>query len=200
MNAKQEYFEALAQQWDGFTNAEEVRNGLVRVLAGLAIGRGETVVDLGCGTGILSGVLQTILSPNGRTIGVDFSREMIAIASRAMADARSRWLVNDASTLQIADHSVDRVICFNAWPHFQEPDRVVLEIRRVLKPRGCAHVMHLISRQAIAAVHAKVGGAVANDTLPPVEDLAALFAKHGFTVGRATDTENLYLLSVAVRA
>ncbi len=47
---------------------------------------GETVVDLGSGGGKVCYVLSQVVGPRGRVIGVDFNRDMIALA-RSHQDA-----------------------------------------------------------------------------------------------------------------
>ena len=49
--------------------------------------------------------------------------------------------VADAHTLPIADNSVDRVICLNTLEHVANPEKVIKEIYRVLKPGGATSIV-----------------------------------------------------------
>lgn len=55
----------------------------------LALGPGDTVVEIGCGTGLNFGLLQDRIGPDGRLIGVDPSPEMLAQARKRLE--RHAW-------------------------------------------------------------------------------------------------------------
>ena len=73
-NAKQEYFESIAEKWDGIIDIHALEIALRHVVADLNIGPEEVVLDLGCGTGILAGVLLGVLSPAGTFMPLIFLR------------------------------------------------------------------------------------------------------------------------------
>lgn len=58
-----------------------------RTIARLQLQRGETVVDVACGTGLSFSLLQQALGPEGRIMGVELSPDMLAVARRRVADA-----------------------------------------------------------------------------------------------------------------
>jgi ubiquinone/menaquinone biosynthesis C-methylase UbiE len=90
---------------------------------------------------------------------------------------------------------VDRVVCFSAWPHFGDPAAVAAEARRVLRPGGTLHVLHVQSREQINEIHGRAGGAVAHDLLPPAAQLAALLEAAGLAVTETVDAEDRYRVS-----
>jgi ubiquinone/menaquinone biosynthesis C-methylase UbiE len=190
--ARREYFDGLSTRWDGFTNGDHVRGALSIVLSGFGIRADEHVIDLGCGTGNLTQVLLTMLGPGGRVTAVDFSAEMVAVASAKVRDPRVRWVVADAAVLPLEQRSADRIICFSAWPHFPDPPAVGRELSRVLRPGGDLHVVHIDSREKINAIHSGVGGPIAADLLPPVAELAAILSSCGFVVHESVETESAY--------
>jgi len=107
-------------------------------IAGLA--PGETVLDVGCGTGALAVVAARRVGPTGRVHGVDASPEMIAQA-RAKAEKAGVDVAFDvarAESLPVADASVDVVLSTLMLHHLPAVvrERFVGEIRRVLKPGG----------------------------------------------------------------
>ncbi|MDP9049828.1 MAG: methyltransferase domain-containing protein [Acidobacteriota bacterium] len=60
-----------------------------RAIQSLALRPGDTVVDLGCGTGLNFSLLQDRVGPDGRIIGVDLTDAMLAQASERLA--AHRW-------------------------------------------------------------------------------------------------------------
>ena len=97
------------------------------------LSRDMNVLELACGTGQLS----FPLSPYVRLWeATDFSSNMIAEAKRQVASSRLHFSVQDATDLPYAPETFDAVVISNALHILPEPDKVMAEIRRVLKPRG----------------------------------------------------------------
>ncbi len=193
--SKQAYFERMAPRWDTVLDAEPLRQRIHAELDGFDINPDETILDVGCGTGILTEILLEHLSPKGRIIALDFARAMIEEARMKIPDGRVCWLCADASSTLLETSSIDRCICFSAWPHFPAPGRTADEIFRLLRPGGMLHILHLDGREKINAVHASVGGAIAHDALPAARALGALFAEHGFHLEEATEGDQRYYVS-----
>ena len=189
---RQHYFNDLSGRWDGFTDGERVRTALREALSAVPIEQDEHIVDLGCGTGNLTAVLTEILGPGGTVTAVDFSGAMIDVARTKVRDPRVRWLVADVVRLPLEDRTIDRVICFSAWPHFPDPSAAARELVRVLKPGGRLHILHINSRECINAVHGGVGGAIGRDFLPSARDLAGVLGTCGFAVCEEVDTDAAY--------
>ena len=97
------------------------------------LNRDMNVLELACGTGQLS----FPLSPYVRLWeATDFSSNMIAEAKRQVASSRLHFSVQDATDLPYAPETFDAVVISNALHILPEPDKVMAEIRRVLKPGG----------------------------------------------------------------
>src|SRR5947208_8261459 len=72
---------------DRIQDAPDVRATRADLLARLGIEAGETVLDLGCGTGDHTREVAALVAPGGRAVGVDFSTSMIAEATRRQASS-----------------------------------------------------------------------------------------------------------------
>jgi ubiquinone/menaquinone biosynthesis C-methylase UbiE len=101
---------------------------------------GESILDVGCGTGTLAIAAKRKVGPTGTVFGIDASAEMIARAghkaSKAGVDATFRKEAVQA--LSFPDARFDVVLSTLMFHHLPKPARrqCVLEIKRVLRPGG----------------------------------------------------------------
>lgn len=190
---KRRAFDALAPRWNSLSRDAAAAAGMERGLALLGDLTGARVVDLGCGTGRLEGVLLPRLG-DGSVVAVDFSPAMLGEASRRLDDPRVTWLCRDVHATGIAPRSADVVLCFDAFPHFHGPAALLAEVARWLRPTGAFLLWHDIGREALASVHRRAGPAVEDDLLPPVRELAELAAGAGLSVELAVEDDASYTL------
>lgn len=95
--------------------------------------REMTVLELACGTGLLSVRLAGSVKLLEAT---DFSEEMIRQAKAKTHSSRLRFSVQDATSLPYAEETFDAAVISNALHIMPEPEKALAEIRRVLKPGG----------------------------------------------------------------
>ena len=107
------------------------------------IQRGETVLDLGSGTGIECFIASKLTGPQGRVIGVDMGDTMLGVASTTKARVVGNLHYDNISfrkafleNLPLDDHSVDVVISNCVVNLSPNKRRVFHEILRVLRPNG----------------------------------------------------------------
>jgi len=186
------FFDRLAPQWDHMEQSpEETLRQVEEHATRLGLESGQDVLEIGCGTGQLTGWLCERVRP-GRVLCIDFSSEMIARARAKGLDAEFR--VADVCQIDLGENAFDVAFCFHAFPHFSNQHAALERIARALKPGGRLIVMHLNSRQGVNAFHDQVGGEVAGDHLPSDAEWKALFAATGFKQRSLTDREGLFLL------
>ncbi len=186
------FFDNLAGRWDsdGQSPAETVAR--VAVLAEhLAIRSGEAVLEVGCGTGQLTGWLAEQAAP-GTVVAVDFAPAMIAQAQAKAIPAEFR--VTDVCRDDLGADRFDLVLCFHSFPHFRDQPAALRNLARALKPGGRLLVMHLSGSEAINAFHSGVGGAVSGDHLPNADAWPALLASAGLRLVSLIDRDDLFLL------
>lgn len=97
------------------------------------LNRNMVVLELACGTGILSVQLAGSVKLLEAT---DFSEEMVKQAKRKCHSTRLHFSVQDATALPYAPRTFDAVIISNALHIMPSPEKALAEIRRVLKPDG----------------------------------------------------------------
>jgi ubiquinone/menaquinone biosynthesis C-methylase UbiE len=111
-----------------------------RVLRLARLEPGESVLDVGCGTGTLAIAAKRHAGPTGPVYGIDASPEMIARASRKARKAGLEVFFKNAlaQALPFPDAHFDAVLTTIMLHHLPRTARqeCALEMRRVLKPRG----------------------------------------------------------------
>ncbi|RDI55821.1 methyltransferase domain-containing protein [Nocardia mexicana] len=105
----------------------------------LDIQTGDTVVDLGCGPGADLEAFAAAAGPGGRVIGFDSDAAALATVSRQTAGLPHVELRHgDIHTLDLDTDSADRAHTDRVLQHVAEPDTVLREVARVLRPGGTA--------------------------------------------------------------
>lgn len=127
-------FERIAPRYDRMNRV--VSLGLDQrwrraALAAIAVGPGDVVVDLACGTGDLA---ELAAARGARVVGLDSAREMLRGARRRRVAAS---LVRcDVESLPLRDGAASAATCGFALRNFTAPARVLRETARVLAPGG----------------------------------------------------------------
>jgi ubiquinone/menaquinone biosynthesis C-methylase UbiE len=104
------------------------------MLACLAPVPGETILDLGAGSGWCSEWLQRL---NVDAVAVDLATDMLRVA-RERLPRPGRVVAGDLERLPFRSASVDAAVCLNAFHHVPDMRLALGEIYRVLKPGGRA--------------------------------------------------------------
>ena len=99
----------------------------------IGIEAGHDVLELGCGTGAL---VRAMTAWGATVVGVDRSPAMIRAARRAHGPAPGPYLRADAGALPFAAARFDRVVAASLVNVVKDPERVLREMRRVLRPGG----------------------------------------------------------------
>jgi ubiquinone/menaquinone biosynthesis C-methylase UbiE len=115
----------------------------MRLLAMAELAPGMSVLDVACGTGLVTFPAAQAVGSSGRVVGTDLSQEMV---NHAGEDARTRGLDHvtfermDAEDLRLEQDSFDAALCSLGLMYVPEPQKAVDELYRVLRPGGRAVV------------------------------------------------------------
>ena len=110
---------------------------MAQTLRRVDVGRAHDVLDVGCGTGALLDAIDRVREGNTapRLAGVDLSTGMLAVA-RGRLGRRGALAVADAARLPYRPARFDLALSSSALHHWDEPQRAVREMARVLRPGG----------------------------------------------------------------
>lgn len=109
-------------------------------LDAMAIVRAGSVLDLGCGTGVVSRAIAALEGFAGRVLGIDISPYLVAAAERFAQQEGIAHAVEfrcgDSRGLSFADGAFDAAVAHTLLSHVQDPLAVLREIARVVRSGG----------------------------------------------------------------
>jgi ubiquinone/menaquinone biosynthesis C-methylase UbiE len=128
-----------ASSYESFWSAQ-LRPAQDLMLELAALQPGERVLDIACGTGLVTFRAADAVGSTGFVAASDISEDMVASVAAA---ASARGITGDfrrmdAETIEHPDHDFDAVLCGLGLMYVAEPPNAIREMRRVLKPGGRA--------------------------------------------------------------
>ena len=101
------------------------------------VSAGEHVLDVACGTGVVTRIAAQRAGPGGAVIGLDLNPGMIAVArSLPTAGAPVEWVQRSALDLGLPDRTIDVVLCQQGLQFFPDRALALREMHRVLRSGG----------------------------------------------------------------
>ena len=168
-----EFFDRCAPSWD----ADMIKSDLIigKILDNAEVGEGMDVLDVACGTGVM---FDYYLDRGVKSVtGIDISPEMARIAARKYADENRVNVICADVEEAIFEQKFDRIVVYNAFPHFPKPKRLIKILAGLLKEDGRLTIAHGMSREAIDNHHSGSASKVSNG-LMTADSLKKLFDPH----------------------
>ena len=184
-----EFFDRCAPGWDaGMIKSDAI---IGRILDNAEVGAGMDVLDVACGTGVMFDYyLQRGVAS---VIGIDISPEMAKIAKEKYAGESKVQVICGDVEEYIFGRKFDRIVVYNAFPHFPYPKRLIKILAGLLKEDGRLTVAHGMSREAIDNHHSGAASKVSNG-LMSADSLKRIFDAH-FDVEAVISNRHMYQVS-----
>jgi len=183
------FFDRCAPTWD----AEMVKSDAIieKILDNAEVGPDMDVLDVACGTGVM---FDYYLNRGVRSVtGIDIAPEMAKIAGeKYLGESRVQVLCGDVEEFPF-DRKFDRIVVYNAFPHFPYPKRLIKTLADLLKEDGRLTIAHGMSREAIDNHHSGSASKVSNG-LMTADSLKKIFDAH-FDVEVVISNRHMYQVS-----
>ena len=151
MNAIKDYFDTMANSWDAMEKKKDEE--ILPLLKRIGIQKGDYILDLGCGTGRITGLLHSL--NEGPVFGLDISSNMIALAKKKYeGKGYASFDVGDFLN-KTFEKPFDVIVIYNAFPHFLDVDKFSSSLANNLKVGGKFAIVHSLSREQLSHVHNK---------------------------------------------
>ncbi|MCR5491093.1 MAG: class I SAM-dependent methyltransferase [Bacilli bacterium] len=148
-NQIEKYFSSIAPNWDAMEDIPPER--IEKLLDKLTIREGEHILDVACGTGIITGRLAD--RSKAKVLGVDICGRMVEIARRKYeGNPRVEFMVADFVASDFKEE-YDLVVIYNAFPHFMDVKALEGALSRALRKGGRFAILHSMSREALDDHH-----------------------------------------------
>ena len=184
-----EFFDRCAPTWD----AEMIKNDAIigKILDNAEIEAGQDILDVACGTGVM---FPYYLERGVASVtGIDISPEMAKIAqSKFQQEPKIQVICGDVEDA-VFQKKFDRIVVYNAFPHFPKPKRLIKILAGLLKENGRLTIAHGMSREAIDGHHKGSANKVSNG-LMSADSLKKLFDPH-FEVEIVISNSKMYQVS-----
>ncbi|HYD00854.1 MAG TPA: methyltransferase domain-containing protein [Phycisphaerales bacterium] len=107
------------------------------IVARVAVKPGERILELACGTGIVTRKLADAMPSDATLLASDLNPAMLQVARERLADAKGvTFNIIDGCSIPLPNQTVDALVCQYGVMFFPDKPAAMREARRVLKPGG----------------------------------------------------------------
>ena len=168
---------------------EGVPERLEKIVAHGKITRGNTVLDVGSGTGILMPIIKKY-NP-GRIYACDLSGRMLEQLTKNYPDVKT--IMMDVRDLRLPKGSVDTVFINACYPNIVDKAGAFSNLSRMVKAEGHIVISHPLGKKFIHTLKDRVSYLL--DEFPDESEAGALLKPFGFKIETIIDEPKLYILA-----
>ncbi len=169
------FFNELASRWDSILRPHDF-DTIPLILRRASVCAHHTVLDVGAGTGILTPFLLDL--------GV-FDILAIDSSEKMAFRYKDKFPTNEIITADYLEYdfcskNFDRIIVYNAFPHFFDKKLFFKKSITLLRPGGILVIAHSVNRDKLNHIHKEAGKEVEHDLLPNDLEMNRLYEFAGF--------------------
>lgn len=198
---KIDYFNNLSANWDEVVGNDQLRIQKLRnVFSLININPSDTVMDVGCGTGVLFTLIQERIGPQGTLIAVDTSDKMIEVAKKRYANFNNiTYAVGPLEEITLPDKSINVILCFAVFPHIEDKQMALKKCYNFLTVDGSLYIFHLSDTKSLNEFHHNLNAPVSRDYMPNRNELEEIIQKTGFIIMQYIDEPELNFIHIKLQ-
>ena len=187
------FFDKMAPDWDKRCYHDYAK--LEILLSKINIEKGDKILDVGTGTGVLIPFLSSAVGNEGDISAIDASSKMIEEAKKKFGLLRNvSFSIADIESIQ-PEGTFNHIILYSMYPHLKRPiDTICSFIKHNLAPGGNLLIAHSQSKEEINSMHHAIDETVKSMQLPAIEELITIFESKGVKVIESADTQDYYFI------
>lgn len=120
-------------------NSREIFVERVAITKAIGVNPGESVADVGAGTGLFLNLLAQVAYPGGRVYAIDISPALVAFLQKRIQAEKTESAVavlGTDKTIELPDGAIDVAFLCDTYHHFEYPRSMLHSIHRALRPGG----------------------------------------------------------------
>ncbi len=189
------FFNNMATKWDEICHHDE--KILKSFMELLDIKTGQSVLDVGSGTGILLPYILEEIGKTGRICAVDYAEEMIKISRNKNVNSNIEFKSVDFYDIKPDIYRFDCIICYSMFPHVSDKEKAIAHFVSLLNNNGKLLICHSESRDDINKCHRESDKTVSEHILPPAVEISRIMETAGLEIIHEIDKEFYYILGHA---
>jgi len=197
---RKDFFNMHARKWDDMWYKDastgqyiKHKKGFERLFNLLPLKEGDSVLDVGCGTGILVPFILNRIKDKGVLYELDYAHEMLRINCNLHREKNVNFILAEAENTPFKIYVFDLIICFCCFPHFHDKKNALLSMVKTLKRDGFFVVSHFDSSEELNMRHVSYE-AVMHDRLPDEKTMRDLFYTAGLNIYKFIDETGFYYI------
>lgn len=193
------YFNDLGPHWDETVGNDKSKIGKLNdIFKMIPLEPGNTVLDVGCGNGILFGIIEEKIGSEGSIHAVDPAESMIDRARLLHRDYQNiTYSVGLIEEVYLSINDFDAILCFSVFPHLEDKREALNIMRGLLKKDGKIYIFHLSDTRTLNEFHSSLNAPVKHDYLPDREEMGEIVRETGFSLVKYIDGPGLNFIEIA---
>ncbi len=192
------YFNDLGPHWNETVGNDGARIELLNdAFKMIPLEPGNSVLDVGCGNGILFKLIEDKIGSEGIIYAVDPAESMIERARHLHREYQNiRFYVGLIEEVDLPTQYFDAIICFAVFPHFEDKSRALHVMRGLLQQEGILYIFHLSDTKTLNEFHGSLNAPVKHDYLPNIDEMRDIIGETGFNLVRYIDRPGLNFIEI----